>query len=351
MGNNDTTFYIELGGKVGEYFNRNWFIDINSPNLLSFIEEKKRKCNNTDIYECIYYRSNIDDISKADIIAPLYIDIDGKSLNSKDYNTAKKEAISVIQILKNNFFLKQDDMEIFFSGSKGFHVIVPAEVLGIQPCKNLNIIYKSFVQKMESMIKDSSCIDTGIYDSRRLFRLPNTINSKTGAHKIQITEEELRALSVSDMLSLAENPREITYHDYKLNEKAKNAFLSAVNFKQKDNSTKRKPIELKVLPEEERKLFPCTIAVMKHSWETGCRNNISSIISSSLFCAGWPYEEIVEIMLAWNQNNLPPMNEQEVMATIKSSMRMCSEGKRYGCSTYSSIVPSDICSHCAICNR
>lgn len=351
MDNNDTTFYIELGGKVGKYFNRNWFIDINSPNFLNFIEKKKRECNNTDMYECIYYRSNTDDISKAYIVAPLYIDIDGNSLNDNDYNIAKKETISVIQILKNNFFLKNEDIEIFFSGSKGFHIIIPAEVLGIQPCKNLNVIYKSFVQKIESMIKDSSCIDTGIYDNRRLFRLPNTINSKTGAYKIQITEKELRTLSVSEMLSLAGGPREVIRRNYCLNEKARNAFLSTAKFKQNDNISRNKSIEVRVLPEEERKLFPCTIAIMKHSWEIGCRNNISSIIATSLFYAGWSYEEIVEIMFAWNQNNLPPMDEHEVMATIKSAMKMCSEGKKYGCSTYSSIVPNNICDHCAIYNR
>lgn len=351
MGNNTDTFYMELGGRVEKYFNRNWFVDVNSPNLLAFIEEKKLKCNNTDLYECIYYRSNTDDISKAYIVAPLYIDIDGKSLEANDYNITKKEAMSVIQILKNNFFLKPKDIEIFFSGSKGFHVIVPAEILGIQPCKNLNIVYKSFVQKIESMIKNSSCIDTSIYDNRRLFRLPNTINSKTGAYKIQITEDELRNMDVKEMLSLAKNPREIIYSDYEFNEKAKNAFLDAVNVKQNNASVKKKSIELRVLPEAERKLFPCTIAVMKHSWETGCRNNISSIISTSLFCAGWSYEEIVEIMLTWNLNNSPPMNEQEVLATIKSSMKMCSEGKKYGCATYSSIVPAEVCNHCAVCNR
>ena len=340
-------YYIELGGKVGDIFNRNWFIDIDNKDINAFIEAKKKKCNNTDFYFCVYLRSNKDDIKKAKLIAPIYIDIDGKSLEADEYENTKKEALTIVQILKNHFMFDSSEIQLFFSGSKGFHITIPPEVLNIEPCSDLNMKYKNFIQSIKKLAPNLQCVDTRIYDNRRLFRMPNSINGKTGAYKIQITESELRSMSISEMLNLAKNPRNFISNKVSYNDKARKAFDNAT----RTNSEKHQPRQKKrisVLPDSERKLFPCNVYLLQNSADKGSRNNMASMLSVSLLSSGWSYEEALNIISTWNMGNNPPLPERELESVVRSAVRLCDDGKIYGCATYSSIVPSEICQKCSI---
>lgn len=352
MKNMADSYYMELGGKVNGVFNRNWFINVEDHCIGDFIEKKKRQCNNTDFYYCVYYRSSIDKSNKPSLIAPIYIDIDGKSLEPSEYENTKIEALTIIQILKNHFMFNEPDLQIFFSGSKGFHIVIPPDVLNIEPCIDLNIKYKSFVSKIKELAPSLKCIDTKIYDNRRLFRMPNSINSKTGAYKIQINEAELRSMSISEMLTLAENPRNIAAPDISYNDRARKAFDNAIKQNTKNRQRgQQQPRKISVLPESERKLFPCNIYLLQNNTEKGNRNNMASMLSVSLMAAGWSYAETLGIINTWNQGNNPPLDDREVEAVVNSAATLCSDGKIYGCATYSSVVPNEICQKCSIHNK
>ena len=90
-----------------------------------------------------------------------------------DLNKAKKTAFNIINQLGCLFDVDIDCIRIFFSGSKGFHLELPSSLFGIEPCTNLPYRLKKTMQKLEFDV------DMSMYQHNRLWRLPNTINSKT----------------------------------------------------------------------------------------------------------------------------------------------------------------------------
>ena len=81
--------------------------------------------------------------------------------------------------------VEENKLQIFFSGNKGFHLIIPAELFGIKPSKNLNKIYRKMAKSFCEKIQNKT-LDLGIYDRRRLLRIPNSINSKANLYKIPL---------------------------------------------------------------------------------------------------------------------------------------------------------------------
>ena len=79
-------------------------------------------------------------------------------------------------------------IRIFFSGSKGFHIEIPAECFGgFEPSADANKKVKALAFKIAGSIE----LDPQAYDLTRLWRVPNTRNAKTGLYKIPLTYEEL----------------------------------------------------------------------------------------------------------------------------------------------------------------
>ena len=90
----------------------------------------------------------------------------------------------------------------FFSGSKGFHFGLPAALFGMKPSADLPRIHKRLAK---TIAKDVS-IDTAIYEHNRLWRIPNTKNSRSGHYKIPLTFDQLATLTIEEIKELAKQP-------------------------------------------------------------------------------------------------------------------------------------------------
>ena len=90
----------------------------------------------------------------------------------------------------------------FFSGAKGFHIGLPSALFGMEPSKDLPRIHKLLAK----MIAKDVSIDTAIYEQNRLWRIPNTKNSKSGLYKIRLTNDQLATLSIEEIKELAKQP-------------------------------------------------------------------------------------------------------------------------------------------------
>lgn len=101
----------------------------------------------------------------------------------------------------------ESDIHIYFSG-RGFHVILPVQLFGFQPSAELPTIVKA---TMINLFGNN--IDTAIYDKLRLFRLPNSINKKTGLYKIPITIQEAFNRKIEYFKELAKEPRNMELPD------------------------------------------------------------------------------------------------------------------------------------------
>jgi len=112
-----------------------------------------------------------------------------------------------------NFFEKKGvPYQMFYTGGRGFHVVVDFRCFE-QP---LDVNNHHVNKAMAKMIEDEAgglFIDDSIYSSRRQFRLPNSIHNTSGLHKVFLTRDELER-GVDHVKALAAAPRPIPPIDH-----------------------------------------------------------------------------------------------------------------------------------------
>lgn len=317
--------YIEIGGKVNGVFKRNILIESSKK------EEMLKKYDFTDTYSTVYsYDNKNQDL--ANIVAPLYIDLDINDLE-KDYDKLRKDVLLLIRKLRTVFHLQEDNMQIFFSGSKGYHIIIPYEVFGIEPSKDLNDRYKLIVTELKSYTITKS-IDTRIYDSKRLFREPNTINTKTGLYKVYMTIDQVRDFSYDDLINRARTPQAIVEPNKEYNPKADEALNAMVNeLKERQKKTINHKVARQMLQNKE--LLPCVKYILQNGAQKGGRNNTAMALASALFQRNEDRAYVEQIMDTWNRTKLDePLPERELELTVRSAFNNVNDGRRYGCGAF-----------------
>lgn len=100
-----------------------------------------------------------------------------------------------------------DALLVFFSGSKGFHVGVPAALWSPAPSAQFNHVARRLAETISRSAGGGIVIDTSIYSKVGLFRAPNSWHAKTGFHKVILAHEELLSLSIEAIKGLARSPR------------------------------------------------------------------------------------------------------------------------------------------------
>jgi hypothetical protein len=126
----------------------------------------------------------------------LVLDID-----RNDLAAALADARRLVATIRERYQI--DDLPIWFSGSKGFHVAIelvhkPPSLLGFHQ------IAKTFAATLASAANVR--IDTSIYDVNHIVRLPNTKHPKTGLYKRLIAVDDLMRISVDGIRQHAARP-------------------------------------------------------------------------------------------------------------------------------------------------
>lgn len=320
------SYYTELGGARGKIFRRNFYYHC-SDTLPEIIADFCREYNNTDVFQCLYKYSSLDE--NALLYAPFYLDLDADITSEKKFKKMRPYVIRAY-IALSHMQLREKDIQIYFSGSKGFHITVDPRVLGIVPSRDLNAIYKAWALYLYHLY-DIPVIDLRIYDKRRLFRIPNSINSKTGLYKVPISLDFLWDCSYEDLLKYAANPKPVPEYNTKINKNA------AIFFYKKSQRCKQHgPIKQDVkiqIPEDKQELFPCIKTILEEGAIQGARNNTLVVLASGLLQSGYKLEEVEPMALQWNHLNEPPLAETEVLNTVHSAYTMLMNGRRYGCAS------------------
>lgn len=135
----------------------------------------------------------------------MWMDIDNKNLIE-----AQTTAQQLVANLNKKYEVYADDLMIFFSGNKGFHIGIHNKLFD-KLIFNGGYDLHDRIKMMAIEIAGDLVIDTRIYNKNRIFRIPNSMNMKSGLYKIPISYEELCG-SIVDIKTLAKNPRlEWTY--------------------------------------------------------------------------------------------------------------------------------------------
>ena len=318
--------YVEIGGKINNVFRRNI--------ITTSLNKKKmiKQYNFTDTYSTIYKYDNKNQ-DMANIIAPFYIDLDIEDLE-KDFDKLKRDIMLLTRKLKTLFKLTDENIQYFFSGSKGFHIIIPYSIFGIKPCRDLNDKYKMLDIELKSYTITKS-IDTRIYDTKRLFREVNTINTKTNLYKVPITIKNIKEFSYEELIEYAKSPKEEYKIDSSYNQEADIAFNNLIiELKERQKRTINHKVAKQML--ENKELLPCVKYILQNGAQKGGRNNTAMALASSLYQRNLnDYEEVLDIMKTWNIKKLDtPLAERELENTVKSAYRNVQDGKRYGCAAF-----------------
>ena len=229
-----------------------------------------------------------------------YVPID---IDSDDLNKAKETAFNIINQLSCLFDVDIDCIRIFFSGSKGFHLELPYSLFGIEPCTNLPYRLKKTMQKLEFDV------DMSMYQHNRLWRLPNTINSKTNLYKIQLKYRDLDK-SIDEIKSMAEKPSDVfdTYDEYCDTNDTLHSIYKNTEYTQVFSNKTNSPIPT----------LPPTIKVpLPHGVPKDFRNQYLVKYGIQWRSQGIPLERALELALRWNDSCKPPEAQHKVKTTIK----------------------------------
>jgi hypothetical protein len=115
----------------------------------------------------------------------LWWDIDAES----DLARAQADAEALAEVLTTHYQVAADELLIFFSGSKGFHVGLPTVLWSPSPSADFAKTARRFAERVAELA--GVAIDAGVYDRVRAFRAPNSRHPKTGLHKRRLTLAEL----------------------------------------------------------------------------------------------------------------------------------------------------------------
>jgi len=201
--NRDQYGFIELAADCGEAgFVRNHFVRCDD---VEAIGRFRRDHRNTDVYAsvCRYWRAE----RSSDFVCPLVIDIDCEG----DRPRARQECLEACRLLNERLGIPYEGLGLFFSGNKGFHIVVRRETFGDPAGPDLLAVARRLAQ----LLARHGCpsIDQGIYDRARLLRLPNSIHGTTGLYKIPVEYKELADLDLEYVLDLARVPRDFDSAD------------------------------------------------------------------------------------------------------------------------------------------
>jgi len=316
--------YIE-GAHALPRFGRNDFL---TPDQIGAYRQHH---SNKGVYLSAYFYDNIEDISESNLYGDMYLDFD----DEEDVSNSHKDAVMAIWYMKQSFkFNIPDDMfRIYFSGSKGFHVFIPAAVFGIRPDPKLNEYFKMIAKDVAEQVPNAT-LDLQIYDRRRLLRMVNSIHQKTGLYKIPLTYQELCTLTTDEIKAKAHEPYLLDYAPPMFIPKAFQAYKEyQEKFKQKyeakfDNHRRNQDKPLDFTPH-------CVQELLNQGPTKGNRNHTAAVLTSFFVKRGMSEQEIWDNLMLWyDKGNKEGFKESEIKTTMQSIIK---RGVNYGCSTLSEI--------------
>lgn len=94
-------------------------------------------------------------------------------------------------------WLNVTDIAIFYSGSKGFHIMIPFSYFPLEVNKDLHVQLRDMAKKLKETYPT---LDSSIYNYNRKFRVPFTIHEKTSRYKSFVPVEYIHNLTIEAII-------------------------------------------------------------------------------------------------------------------------------------------------------
>jgi hypothetical protein len=225
-------------------------------------------------------------------------------------------------------------LQIYFSGSKGFHLMLDCRVFGrVAPARNLPLVFDALRRHLAQELPEQlrSALDLAIRDRVRLLRLPNTIHEKSKLYKRLLSFDEVQSLDTEEIKCRAQEPRQLELTDetglIPRTMVAPNTEAAAL-YRRIHGQIKRwtrKPFRYRFArPENLDKIkFRCAglEAIWESNIERGNRNNCAIRLASELRLMGLGADETLEKLLQWNAQNAIDLPEEEITSVVRSAFQ------------------------------
>jgi len=152
---------------------------------ISEVDEKvRRPASNYNCFCTVQrFKNAVEEIGESHI-ADLYFDLDG------EIGDAMQDAVKLVDYF-GGMGIGQEGIRVWFSGKKGFHVLINSRTIGAVPHPRLTYIYKHAALFAASTLGIKT-FDHKVYSIKRQLRLANSIHRDTGKFKTELTLQQLR---------------------------------------------------------------------------------------------------------------------------------------------------------------
>ena len=227
-------------------------------------------------------------------------------IDNEDLEQSRLSAVDLVKRINEWYTCPLDEIRIYFSGNKGFHISLLDKLFGgIPPHQDIAAIVKKFVSELSNGILN---VDLKIYEPMRIFRCNNSLNDKSGLYKIPISFGELLG-SVDSIKELAKTPRldikaTKPVVDFRKNERLSTLLRSIKLDEKTKNIITKGFFSPPAVGERNSKLFKQACTLFKYS----------EINSSS----------ILELISVINNQSETPLQDYEVAMIVKSAQQSAS---------------------------
>ncbi len=275
---------------------------------------QQEEASNFNCFCSIQRFANKDKVQGEAFIAPLYFDLD----YSADPEVSRTESIKLIDFFIQELDLKPSDIWVYFSGKKGFHVLINSVALGITPNSNLHKIFKHIAGYLRfrlgkadetnpDQVEPLKSIDLVVYTKTRMLRLPNSIHADTRLFKIELSLEELRTKTLGEIKVLARTPRKVLpftpeqrADGLAVRPKANHFYQDKATEHQQASSTNQTRYEKEKYYFTKGEYPACVQDILAGGWKKeGDRNQATVQLGCFFKDAGYTQDEADEILTDW----------------------------------------------------
>jgi hypothetical protein len=277
-------------------------------------------------------------------IAPLYFDIDCDG----DLDRALVWARELVTFFTDELHLPRATVRVWFSGSKGAHVLIDATALGIKPSPTLTadmkLVALDLIQYLAAHGAPEMQIDSSVYSLPRMLRLPGQMNLKSGLYKVELSHDELMRCSADQITTLATKPRGALWSDDDLPQRplheASEWWASTLARVRQPREFRIKTAQvagLKVRPDgyvvdelTSSAMPSCIKSIFDATVPAGGRNRCELQIACWAKAAKLPYAKALALLSAWTDRNRPELSADNAHRKADSIIRSVYRNASYG---------------------
>ncbi len=277
-------------------------------------------------------------------LAPLYFDIDCDG----DLDKALLWARTLVEFFVVQLGLPEPAVRVWFSGSKGAHILVDPVAMGIEPSATLTADMKAVVLELVGHLAGQGAgdmsVDSAVYSLPRMLRLPEQVNPKSGRYKVELRHHELFHLNADEIMFLAGQHRGSLWLSDDLPD---GPVPDAADWWSKALARAREPREfrirtaevagLKVRPDGysvdelvDSDMPPCIAGMVEAAAGPGSRNRVELQIACWAKGARLTFDEALALLAAWTTANRPELSVENARAKAESIVRSVYGNASYG---------------------